>query len=105
MVSVFMLIDGVEYTRTEYNDRLCSITPVGGWPPLPSTKLRRALVKAKVKPICKCGATSKLDAHHIEPIKYLRTLKGHYYQDPQGNHSALNGQWLCIKCHKSLHNK
>ena len=100
-------IDGVEYVRTIYNDRLETITPVAGWPD--NTKnynLRKNLIESgrpKICSECESEDENDLDAHHIEPVKYLKTPSGNPYQDPLGNHSASNGRWLCRSCHNKIH--
>lgn len=56
-----------------------------------------ALWKKKVKAIGKCeicGKTKKLVAHHIIPWEYSIT----------GRTDINNGQCLCEKCHKMMHN-
>ena len=99
-----MLIDSIEYNRTDINNRLCYIVPVGGWPVIPHVfNLRKNMIESNIPKICACGSTNNLDAHHIKRIKYLRNKNGHTYQDPQDDHSASNGQWLCRKCHNNIH--
>lgn len=89
----------------QLSDRFAILDPIDRHPAMPKVfGLRKALVKAGILPICQCGKVSKLDAHHIKPIQYLRNANGHTYQDPQGDHTATNGQWLCRSCHSKLHN-
>lgn len=101
-------IDDVEYIRTILSERYEIIIPVGGWSKLPTKtfRLRKAMLNWKVPEICqKCGRIGKLDAHHIKPVKYLKNKNGHSYIDPDGDHSAPNGMWLCRPCHNNLHHK
>ena len=60
------------------------------------TKLRYNLLKSNKPWVCEqCGSTNKLEAHHIENIKYIKRIDGYTYQDPRGNHEISNGKILC----------
>lgn len=84
--------------------RLVIIVPENRKPNTHTFKLRKAMIKAGMPVICaKCQSIDKVDAHHIAPVKYLTTAKGHTFQDPQGDHSASNGQFLCRSCHNKHH--
>lgn len=97
-------IDGVDYIREVYNDRLEMLIPVDRNHNPRLFNLRKAMIEADIPQICaKCQSKNNVDAHHIIPIKYIRTDKGHYYQDTNGNHSVSNGQWLCKSCHNKFH--
>lgn len=75
-------------------------------PPKPHFyKLRKALMLSNNISCKKCGNTSDLEAHHINKTKYLKTTKGHSYQDPQDDHTTNNGILLCRSCHRNLHSK
>lgn len=104
-VSKIEVIDGVQYKRTVYSDRLETLVPIDGWPYNPKLfNLRKAMIKAEIPQICsECSNTKNLEAHHKEEIRYFTTKKGHYYQDPKDNHTLSNSVWLCRSCHIKLH--
>jgi hypothetical protein len=99
-----MIINGIEYKRIDYTDRLSILVRVDGDYPKHAQGLRRALLKAGKNTCEQCGSKIKLEAHHKNKTRYLKTNKGHYYQDPSCDHSASNGIMLCKKCHLKLHN-
>ena len=100
-------IEGVDYIRTIYSDRLEILIPESGWEEITRTfNLRKNLINSNVAHICsRCEDENEnnLDAHHIVPVKYLVNDNGHTYQDPNGDHSISNGTWLCRSCHNKLH--
>ncbi len=101
---ILQTIDKINYIREVYSDRLEMLIPIDRKPNPRSFNLRKAMIKANIPQVCaKCLCTENLEAHHIEPVKYLRNDKGHYYQETKGNHSVSNGQWLCFNCHNKHH--
>ena len=101
------VIDGVQYLRTVYSERLEILSPLEGWKDnTKSFNLRKNMIDSKIPMVCsECESedTEDLDAHHIIPVKYLVNDNGHTYQDPNGDHSISNGRWLCRYCHNKLH--
>lgn len=97
-------IEGVKYIRIDHTDRLSEFRRVIP-KPMPTTPLRKSLIRSGVKWECSwCGDTNNLEAHHIEPAVYNKTAKGHYHQvHSKSNHSKDNGAVLCKVCHIKLH--
>ena len=97
-------IKGKQYIRQELGDYFAVMVEVGKRNLPRSGRLKRALLR-KYGWVCQeCGATEKLEAHHIEPIEYKRSVGGYLYQDTKGNHSIENGKLLCHGCHAREHN-
>ena len=104
MFETRQIINGIEYIRRELTDRLIIMFPVERKPLQPKAfNLRKVLLKAGVNTCADCGAGEDLQAHHKDKIKYLKTNKGHYHQDPSADHSLSNGVMLCRSCHLKRH--
>ena len=98
----YQVIEGKIYKRVDYSNRLATLEEVGKRYLPRSGRLKRALLKEYEWKCQECGKESKLEAHHIEPVKYLRN-RGYSYQDGKGNHNLSNGRLLCRDCHRKIH--
>lgn len=101
---MYQVIDNKLYERIDYTKRLSTLTEVGKSYLPRSGRLKQALLEAGAN--CEvCGSPENLQAHHIEPCKYLKHPKGYKYQDSKSNHKLSNGQLLCRSCHRLLHTR